>query len=234
MMALLLRCVVETGSPSNCAGAQMHSPIALGDHLTERSAADAYRMMLTALDYCCLYHWYNDMTVIPTHPTLTGHSHPNFSVTGPMMTGGSLIRNTTASSPALDFPIGTSIGSYTPLPIKYTGVPQVIKFRVADNVYNKLNFPEYVNKTWIMNTANADPSGTVELTLQHNAADEGSRYFSSRSEAYVSRYDTRMVGLWDVLPPMATSTPGIITDRAAIFDAYMNTRRNITAIKPIE
>jgi gliding motility-associated-like protein len=85
-----------------------------------------------------------------------------------------------------------------------------------------------------MSTANADPSGTVELTLQHNAADEGSRYLSSRSEAYVSRYDTRLVGLWDVLSPMATSTPGIITDRAAIFDAYMNTRLNITAIKPVE
>jgi hypothetical protein len=67
---------VETGSPSNCAGAQMHSPIALGDHLTERSEADAYRMMLTALDYGCLYHWYNDMTVIPTYPTLTGHMYP--------------------------------------------------------------------------------------------------------------------------------------------------------------
>ena len=67
---------VETGSPSNCAGAQMHSPIALGDHLTERSEADAYRMMLTALDYGCLYHWYNDLTVIPEYPTLTEHMYP--------------------------------------------------------------------------------------------------------------------------------------------------------------
>jgi len=67
---------VETGSPSNCAGAQMHSPIALGDHLTERSEADAYRMMLTALDYGCLYHWYNDLTVIPEYPTLTEYMYP--------------------------------------------------------------------------------------------------------------------------------------------------------------
>jgi hypothetical protein len=67
---------VETGSPSNCAGAQLFSPIALGDHLTERSEADAYRMMLTALDYGCLYHWYNDLTVIPTYPTLTEHMYP--------------------------------------------------------------------------------------------------------------------------------------------------------------
>lgn len=170
----------------------------------------------------------------PGTGSITGHSKTNFVVTGNTMTGGSLVRNTTASSPALDFPIGTAIGSYTPLSMKYTGVPQVIKFRVVDNVYNKPNFPEYVNKTWIMNTGNADPSGTLELTLQHNAADEGIRYFSNRSEAYVSRYDTRMTGLWDILPPMATSTPGIITDRAAIFEAYMNTRLNITAIKPVE
>jgi hypothetical protein len=165
---------------------------------------------------------------------ITGHSHTNFVVTGTKMTGGSLVRNTTASSPALDFPVGTAIGSYTPLSIKYTGLPQVIKFRVADSLYNKPNFPEYLNKTWIMNTSNADPSATVELTLQHNAADEASRYLSKRTDAYITRYDTRMTGLWDVLPPMATSTPGIITDRAAIFDAYMNTRLNITAIKPVE
>lgn len=67
---------VETGSPSNCAAAQLFSPIALGDHLTERSGEDAYHMMLTALDFGCLYHWYNDMTVIPAYPTLTEHMYP--------------------------------------------------------------------------------------------------------------------------------------------------------------
>lgn len=67
---------VETGSPSNCANAQLFSPIALGDHLTERSGEDAYHMMLTALDFGCLYHWYNDMTVIPAYPTLTEHMYP--------------------------------------------------------------------------------------------------------------------------------------------------------------
>ncbi len=170
----------------------------------------------------------------PGTGTITGHSQTNFVVTGISMIGGSLVRNTIASSPALDFPIGTAIGSYTPLTVKYTGLPQTIKFRAADNVFNKLNFPEYVYKTWIMNRTNADPSGTVELTLQHNAADEGNRYFSSRSEAYVTRYDTRATGLWDILPPMPTSTPGIITTRAAIFDSYMNTRLNISTIKATE
>mgnify|MGYP001577602789 CR=1 FL=1 len=67
---------VETGSISNCRRAQLHSPIALGDHLTERSEADAYRTMLDALDYGCLYHWYSDMLVIPEHPTLTQFMYP--------------------------------------------------------------------------------------------------------------------------------------------------------------
>ncbi len=39
---------VETGSISNCALAGLYSPIALGDHLTERSELDAYHVMLRA------------------------------------------------------------------------------------------------------------------------------------------------------------------------------------------
>jgi hypothetical protein len=67
---------VETGSISNCARAQLYSPIGLGDHLTERSEQDAYRVMLRALDFGCLYYWYNDLTVIPTHPHLTAYMFP--------------------------------------------------------------------------------------------------------------------------------------------------------------
>lgn len=67
---------VETGSASNCVHAQLHSPIALGDHLGERTEADAYHGMLAALDYGCLYHWYSDAQVIPTHPTLTQFMYP--------------------------------------------------------------------------------------------------------------------------------------------------------------
>lgn len=67
---------VETGSISRCSLAQTFSPIALGDHLTERSEQDAYRVMLRALDFGCLYYWYNDMTVAPTHPHLTSYMFP--------------------------------------------------------------------------------------------------------------------------------------------------------------
>jgi hypothetical protein len=67
---------VETGAISNCARAQMFTPIALGDHLTERSEADAYQVMLRALDFGCVYYWYNDLTVIPEYPTLTHYMFP--------------------------------------------------------------------------------------------------------------------------------------------------------------
>jgi len=32
--------------------------------------------MLAALDYGCVYHWYNDMNVIPTHHHLTRYMYP--------------------------------------------------------------------------------------------------------------------------------------------------------------
>jgi len=76
MMALRFPCFVETGSISNCTRAQLWSPIALGDHLTERSELDAYRVMLAALNYGCVYHWYNDLNVIPTHHTLVRYMYP--------------------------------------------------------------------------------------------------------------------------------------------------------------
>jgi hypothetical protein len=76
MAALKFPCFVETGSISFCVQSHLHSPIALGDHLTERSETDAYRHMLAALDYGCVYHWYNDLTVIPTHPHLTRYMYP--------------------------------------------------------------------------------------------------------------------------------------------------------------
>lgn len=167
--------------------------------------------------------------------TITGYGSTNFIVTGTGMTGGSLKRSFIGSSTTpTHYPIGTSIGSYTPASILYKGIPQNIKLRVADNVYSKMNFPEYVNKTWILVRDFPDAAGTVTLTLQHNSADEGIEYFRNRVEAYITRYDPNLVGLYDILPPQASVTPGTITARAPVFGAYMNTRLNIGALKTIE
>ena len=76
MAALKFPCFVETGSITNCVQAHLWTPIALGDHLSERSETDAYRVMLGALDFGCVYHWYNDLTVIPTHHHLTRYMYP--------------------------------------------------------------------------------------------------------------------------------------------------------------
>jgi hypothetical protein len=65
----------ETGSISNCTHMLLYSPIALGDHHTERKFTDAYRVMLRALDHGCLYAWYN-MSIFPTHKTLVEHMYP--------------------------------------------------------------------------------------------------------------------------------------------------------------
>jgi hypothetical protein len=66
---------VETGSIANCSRAVLYSPIALGDHLTERTEEDAYRWMLKALNYGCLYNWYSDR-ILPTRPTLASYMFP--------------------------------------------------------------------------------------------------------------------------------------------------------------
>ena len=66
---------IETGSITNLCKGHLYTPIALGDHLTERTELDAYRNMLRALDYGSVYYWYHE-SVIPTHPTLTSFQFP--------------------------------------------------------------------------------------------------------------------------------------------------------------
>lgn len=65
----------ETGSISNCVLTHLYTPIALGDHITERTEVDAYYWMLKALNYGCVYYWYGDV-VRPTHATLTEYMFP--------------------------------------------------------------------------------------------------------------------------------------------------------------
>jgi hypothetical protein len=53
----------------------LHSPVALGDHLTEHVTKDAYDNMLAALDHGCLYSWYDDRIYL-TQKTLTEYMFP--------------------------------------------------------------------------------------------------------------------------------------------------------------
>lgn len=65
----------ETGSIAHCSKMQLYSPVALGDHITEREPKHAYRVMLKALDHGCLYAWYSTR-VFPPHKMLTEHMYP--------------------------------------------------------------------------------------------------------------------------------------------------------------
>jgi hypothetical protein len=64
---------VETADIGNLSGAHLFTPIALGDHLTERNDVDSYRWMLRALDWGGLYYWYNEC---PSRPAFTKYMFP--------------------------------------------------------------------------------------------------------------------------------------------------------------
>lgn len=65
----------ETGSIDHCRTVQLYCPWALGDHISERSEKDAFRVMRNALDYGCLYAWYSVNFSVP-YKTLTEHMFP--------------------------------------------------------------------------------------------------------------------------------------------------------------
>jgi hypothetical protein len=66
----------ETGSIGNCVRMHLTTPIALGDHLTERTETDCYRCMLAALKFGCVYYWYWDGVGPITFHTLTDYMFP--------------------------------------------------------------------------------------------------------------------------------------------------------------
>jgi hypothetical protein len=66
---------IETGSITNLVLGQLYTPIALGDHLSEKTEFDAYRSMVKGLDYGAVYYWYATM-VDATHETLTSSMFP--------------------------------------------------------------------------------------------------------------------------------------------------------------
>lgn len=75
MGALHYQTFVETAAITNCLRAVLYSPVALGDHISERKIIDAYRWMTDALNYGCLYSWYGSI-VWPEYETLTKYMFP--------------------------------------------------------------------------------------------------------------------------------------------------------------
>jgi hypothetical protein len=66
---LKFQAFTESGDINNCSKMVLHSPIALGDHLTERKYKDSYNTMLKALERGCLYAWYGHIFHMNKAPT---------------------------------------------------------------------------------------------------------------------------------------------------------------------
>ncbi|MBE6379896.1 MAG: hypothetical protein E7047_03095 [Lentisphaerae bacterium] len=71
-----LQSMFETGSISNVLLGHLGTPVALGDHLTERKFTDAWKVMLRALDFGGLYCVYVTRKVYPEYPTMTKWMYP--------------------------------------------------------------------------------------------------------------------------------------------------------------
>lgn len=161
--------------------------------------------------------------------TINGYNQNRYFVTGSGVTGGSLIRKSTGLQQIqLVFPIGTSITSYTPASVVYTGVAQDIKIRAFDNVYDKATFgnpdnQNFVNKTWSVNLSSLDPRATMTVNLQHNLSEEGPQFAAGKiSKAYVSRYSSS-TEKWDIISSSVLSS-GTLSSSGPVPNAFVSTR----------
>lgn len=170
----------------------------------------------------------NRNAVMQLNSLITGFNASRYFVTGTGTNGGALIRKSTGlQQPAIIFPVGTTVNSYTPSSVDYTGIPQDLKVRVFDNVYDKAYFgtPDNVNfvtKTWNIALSNLDPKASLILNMQHNAAEEGAQFAANKNQSFVSRYITNLEK-WDITASSGFS-PGIITSGNAIANSYISSR----------
>ncbi|MBE6379895.1 MAG: hypothetical protein E7047_03090 [Lentisphaerae bacterium] len=72
-----IQTMFETGQISSLNKGHLACPVALGDHLTEKSFPDAWRVMLRALDFGSLYCWYYTIKVYPReHEAMSKYMYP--------------------------------------------------------------------------------------------------------------------------------------------------------------
>jgi gliding motility-associated-like protein len=167
-------------------------------------------------------------TILQAGANVNGFDNNKYFVTGTATTGGALIRRTTVNQTSqIVFPIGSTVGSYTPASIIYTGIAQDLKLRVFDNVYDKATFgnPDnvnYVAKTWNLTFSNLDPRANLVLSTQHNSVDEGPQFAADRTKSFLSRYQTN-IEKWDYIEGTGV-TMGVLTTGSPISNSYLNTR----------
>lgn len=170
----------------------------------------------------------NRNTVMQVGANINGFDSNKYFVTGTATSGGALVRKVNGSQPAqIVFPVGSTVGSYTPASIVYTGIAQDLKLRVFDNVYDKATFgnPDNVNfvtKTWNISFNNLDPKANLVLSAQHNSSEEGSQFTADRTKSFVSWFQSN-IEKWDFTNGTGV-TPGIISSGSPIPNSFISTR----------
>ncbi|MBE6370345.1 MAG: hypothetical protein E7056_09355 [Lentisphaerae bacterium] len=72
-----IQTMFETGQIASLNKGHLASPVALGDHLTEKMFSDAWRVMLRALDFGSLYCYYYTAKVYPrNHEAMSKYMYP--------------------------------------------------------------------------------------------------------------------------------------------------------------
>ena len=159
---------------------------------------------------------------------ITGYSGKGFVVTGTQPGGGFLYReHISAADSLVILPIGTNIGSYSPMALKNnSNTPIDLHARVFDSVYQyglsgNTNATDYVLKTWNIRL-DAGTWQDVSVLLQHMEQDEGAAFSPYRDSSYITRY-VDGVG-WDTLPPSGVFSPGVLSSGAPLRNSYINHR----------
>ncbi len=97
---------------------------------------------------------------------------------------GSYIKTQLANSTAYTFPIGTSLTSYNPITLNYTGTIDDFSARVEVGVNPTTSHDlEFVNRTWNISESVAGGT-TASLTLQWDASHENSSFVRTTSNIF--------------------------------------------------
>lgn len=173
-------------------------------------------------------------TIMGVNSTISGYNKNSYVVTGTGTNGGFLVRNTSGQQQgAIVFPVGTTVSSYTPASLTYTGISQNLKVRVFENLFDKAIFgiPDNVysvKKTWHFSMSNTDPNAIINFNMQHNNNDEGSQFAIRQAESFVSRFQVNTDN-WDISSATGVSA-GVITSADPIPNAFVSSRTNISGL----
>jgi hypothetical protein len=199
-----------------------------------------------------------DFTVGDSDPgEILGYNETQFFVTNgdPADTEGFLQRENVAAADAEEaFPVGHSVGDYTPGSIGNTGTVDDYSIRVFLSTYVNGTLGSTFNDSTVQRTWDVEERVTggsdVTLALQHNTATEGALFASNKAKHYITHYvgatpngPSNGNGVtaissftWDLMAEVdqyaGESGDGYITTGASISSALVTKRSGLSLFSP--